>query len=93
MMMTACSFLLPPMAGEKVTLNGFAFVGCLAYLLYFASTLPFHSREMPIIGRCTYVHITHTHRDFPNFVLHSKRFFAEVLNKGFFPSFRKCPIQ
>ncbi len=50
MSMTACAFLLPPMAGEKVTLNGFAFLGSLAYLIFFASSLPFHSGDMPIIG-------------------------------------------
>ncbi len=51
MLMTACSFLLPPMVGEKVVLNGFAFAGTIAYLIYFACSLPFHSGDMPIIGK------------------------------------------
>ncbi len=50
MLMTTCCFLLPPMAGEKVTANGFAFLSSVLYLIYFASNLPFHETEVPILG-------------------------------------------
>ena len=50
MLMTVCCFLLPPMAGEKVTVNGFAFVSAVMYLIYFSHTLPFHETEVPILG-------------------------------------------
>ena len=49
--MTVCCFLLPPMAGEKVTVNGFAFVSAVMYLIYFSHTLPFHETEVPILGK------------------------------------------
>jgi len=49
MLMTVCCFLLPPMAGEKVTVNGFAFVSAVMYLIYFSHTLPFHETEVPIL--------------------------------------------
>ncbi len=49
MLMTICCFLLPPTAGEKVVINGFAFLASIAYLVYFASTLPFHTSDVPII--------------------------------------------
>ena len=49
--MTVCCFLLPPMAGEKVTVNGFAFVSAVMYLIYFSQTLPFHETEVPILGK------------------------------------------
>ena len=51
MLMTVCCFLLPPMAGEKVTVNGFAFVSAVMYLIYFSQTLPFHETEVPILGK------------------------------------------
>ena len=51
MLMTVCCFLLPPMAGEKVTVNGFAFVSAVMYLIYFSNTLPFHESEVPILGK------------------------------------------
>ena len=51
MLMTVCCFLLPPMAGEKVTVNGFAFVAAVMYLIYFSNTLPFHETEVPILGK------------------------------------------
>ena len=47
--MSICSYLLPPNAGEKIYLNGFAFVVCCGYLIFFSLTLPFHSTEVPII--------------------------------------------
>ena len=49
--MTVCCFLLPPMAGEKVTVNGFAFISAVMYLIYFSNTLPFHESEVPILGK------------------------------------------
>ena len=50
MLMSICSYMLPPNAGEKLLLNGFAFLACVLFLIYFASTLPFHQTEVPIIG-------------------------------------------
>jgi hypothetical protein len=49
MLMTGSSFVLTPQSGEKLILNGFAIVGSFMFLLYFASTLPFHSTEVPVI--------------------------------------------
>eukprot|EP00095_Tigriopus_kingsejongensis_P007928 maker-scaffold169_size292178-snap-gene-0.11 protein:Tk07928 transcript:maker-scaffold169_size292178-snap-gene-0.11-mRNA-1 annotation:"neuronal acetylcholine receptor subunit alpha-2 precursor" len=49
MLMTICCFLLPPTAGEKMTINGFAFVTCCLYLIYFASALPFHNKTVPLL--------------------------------------------
>jgi len=48
-MMAVFTFLLPPAAGEKVTINGFAFLGCVMYLIHFAKTLPFHAGDAPVI--------------------------------------------
>ncbi|XP_059082265.1 acetylcholine receptor subunit alpha-type acr-16-like isoform X1 [Tigriopus californicus] len=49
MLMTICCFLLPPTAGEKITINGFAFLTCCIFLLYFASSLPFHNNAIPLL--------------------------------------------
>ena len=49
--MSVCSFLLPPTAGEKMTLNGIAFLASILYLLYFATSLPFHETNVPILGK------------------------------------------
>ena len=51
MLMTGSSFLLTPQSGEKLILNGFAITGSFMFLLYFANTLPFHSTEVPVIGK------------------------------------------
>ena len=51
MLMTGSSFLLTPQSGEKLIINGFAIIGSFMYLIYFSSTLPFHSTEVPIIGK------------------------------------------
>ena len=49
--MTGASFLLTPQSGEKLIINGFALIGAFMFLIFFASTLPFHSTEVPIIGK------------------------------------------
>jgi hypothetical protein len=51
MLMTGSSFLLTPQSGEKLIINGFAIIGSFMFLIYFANTLPFHSTEVPIIGK------------------------------------------
>ena len=51
MLMTGSSFLLTPQSGEKLIINGFAIIGSFMFLIYFANTLPFHSSEVPIIGK------------------------------------------
>ena len=50
MLMTGCSFLLSPAAGEKILINCIAILSAILYLLYFAITLPFKRTEVPIIG-------------------------------------------
>ena len=50
MLMTGCSFLLSPAAGEKILINCVAILSAILYLLYFAITLPFKRTEVPIIG-------------------------------------------
>ena len=64
MLMTGCSFLLSPTAGEKLIINCFAVLCAILYLLYFANTLPFNRNEVPIIGKLfpllnSYVHKLH----------------------------------
>merc|ERR1719189_628621 len=49
MLMTGCSFLLSPAAGEKILINCIAILSAILYLLYFAITLPFKRTEVPII--------------------------------------------
>ena len=66
MLMTGCSFLLSPTAGEKLIINCFAVLCAILYLLYFANTLPFNRNEVPIIGKLfpllnSYVHKLHQH--------------------------------
>ena len=50
MLTTGCSFLLTPGSGEKLLVSGIALLGTILYLIYFASTLPFHQSSVPIIG-------------------------------------------
>ncbi len=51
MLMTGCSFLLPPTSGEKLLINSIALLAAILYLLYFAMVLPFPRDEIPIIGK------------------------------------------
>merc|ERR1719192_2796894 len=49
MLTTGSSFLLTPASGEKLLVSGISLVGTILYLIYFASTLPFHQSSVPII--------------------------------------------
>jgi len=49
MMLVVSSFLLPPSAGEKITLNCVCLLVCCLYLLYFQSSLPSMSDHIPLI--------------------------------------------
>lgn len=49
MLLVVSSFLLPPTAGEKITLNAICFLVCCLYLLYFQSTLPAMADHIPLI--------------------------------------------
>lgn len=49
MLMVVSSFLLPPNAGEKLTINTVSFIICTLYLLYLSSTLPALSDQIPLI--------------------------------------------
>jgi len=49
MMLVVSSFLLPPSAGEKVTLNSMCLLVSCVYLLYFQSALPPMSDHIPLI--------------------------------------------
>jgi len=49
MLMVVSGFLLPPNAGEKLTINTVSFIICTLYLLYLSSTLPALSDQIPLI--------------------------------------------
>merc|ERR1719220_2811301 len=47
--MVVSSFLLPPNAGEKLTVNSVCFLVCVLFLLYFQTALPAMSDHIPLI--------------------------------------------
>jgi len=49
MLLVVTSFLLPPTAGEKITLNSICFLVCCLYMIYFQSSLPAMADHMPLI--------------------------------------------
>jgi len=49
MLMVVSSFLLPPHAGEKLTVNCVSFIVCVLFLIYFQSSLPAMSDHIPLI--------------------------------------------
>jgi len=49
MLLVVSSFLLPPTAGEKLTVNSVCFLVCALFLLYFQTALPAMSDHMPLI--------------------------------------------
>lgn len=49
MLLVVSSFLLPPTAGEKILVNATCFLVCILYLIYFLTTLPAHSDQIPLI--------------------------------------------
>ncbi|XP_023320242.1 neuronal acetylcholine receptor subunit alpha-7 [Eurytemora carolleeae] len=49
MLIVVASFLLPPSAGEKIIVNSSCLIVCVLYLLYFSSTLPALSDQIPLI--------------------------------------------
>lgn len=48
--MTLTAFWLPPQAGEKLLLNGFACIMICILLMYFSQLLPILAASSPIIG-------------------------------------------
>jgi len=49
MLLVVSSFLLPPSAGEKLTVNCISFLVCILFLLYFQTALPAMSDHIPLI--------------------------------------------
>jgi len=49
MLLVVSSFLLPPSAGEKLTINAVSFTVCVLYMIYFQMTLPNMSDHIPLI--------------------------------------------
>jgi len=49
MLLVVASFLLPPSAGEKLTVNCICFLVCTMFLIYFQTALPAMSDHMPLI--------------------------------------------
>jgi len=49
MLLVVASFLLPPSAGEKIIVNSTCLIVCILYLIYFATTLPALSDQIPLI--------------------------------------------
>jgi len=49
MMLVVSSFLLPPNAGEKLTINCISFLVCILFLIYFQTALPAMSDHIPLI--------------------------------------------
>eukprot|EP00088_Acartia_fossae_P005661 TRINITY_DN12554_c0_g1_i2.p1 TRINITY_DN12554_c0_g1~~TRINITY_DN12554_c0_g1_i2.p1 ORF type:complete len:504 (+),score=113.60 TRINITY_DN12554_c0_g1_i2:109-1620(+) len=49
MLLVLSSFLLPPNAGEKIAVNSTCMIVSVLYLLYFLSTLPALSDQIPLI--------------------------------------------
>lgn len=49
MLLVVSSFLLPPNAGEKLTINTISLVICTLYLLYLSNSLPALSDHIPLI--------------------------------------------